>query len=1414
MGVTLTNKTINSTYQGLLKFSGNGVVTPSYQIITDGFGNDSSFQLSTLGIKTTGVIEFTDATSNVFSANSSTGEVLAPLSTIGIIDAAAASVLVTKEWANNAISGSGFVTSALPITTEAIVLGDDGAKGVKESIVTISSNGNVEAVRDLAAESINAQVANSSTLGIGFNAMKSDVGGNLSTGVGYQALEYNSTGNSNTGFGALTMNNVTTNNNNSAFGTYALWKLLTGDNNTAIGAKAGRFYGATSELYNVADSIFIGANVKASGDGITNEIAIGVDAVGQGSNTVYIGNSSTTDTFLTGEITANGSTIAGINAIGNKALVSKEWIDGEGFITGFEGYFESGTDAGGDTISNLGWLSSASSQRITVDQALGTIKIGAGLTVDTTVMYSGYKVGSGVYDTPLGTYSLTIGVASDGEEMLNSGTASILVGRDLSSGSQGIYNAGFGTGHNMGTASGDSSQFAAGYYNVVVGQAAAAIGKSLITRSGAELAVGLWNTDYTRTASEAFGIDAADRAFIVGVGTSSGNRKDGLIVLKGGEVSIPEQTTAKINAIGAKAVITKEYADANYVDGAVDSVFGRTGVVVATSGDYDADEITETATRVFVTPTEKANFNTAYGWGDHSGAGYSTDIHANIAALDLVSGTNTGDQDLSGYQLLSGKDAINGYAGLDGSGLINPSQLPALAISTTYVVATEIAQLALTVQEGDVAVRSDQNKSYIALNSDNVNMADWQELLSPTSDVISVFGRTGAVTAQSGDYTADQITETASRVFISPTQETNFTTAFGWGDHSGLYATVSHTHTFASLTSKPTTIAGYGITDFVSLGDAEWAQLSHTHTFASLTSKPTTLSGYGITGTKTNFNAALSNGSFMYVGDAPTAHTHTFASLTSKPTTIGGYGITDFNALGDARWSLTSHNHSGVYEPVFSKNTGFNKNFGTAAGTVAQGNDSRITNGQTAFGWGDHSVAGYGTGTVTSVGTNTGLSGTVTGSGNLSLALQNLTDMTVATEETDELIILDNGVQKRKAFEEIGLSMFSNDVGFATVGQLYSSPLTTKGDIFTRSSSSDSRLPIGTNGQILEADSAQPLGMKWVTPAGGAGDVTASANLGDNFLIRGDGNGKGVQNSGITVTDGDAITGVDSIGISNTGSLYFGYLSGSSVTSATNNVCIGSFAGQDITTASDSIFIGVNAGANVTTGTKSIGIGKNALDACTTGGYNIAIGDNSLSAQTTGFGYNTCVGYESGLLSTTGNANTYMGHRAGREGSTGYGNVSIGFQAGQKFTGLSTNNVVVGRGGAENATSGSSNVVMGMYSGAKDEGNANVTGMNTCTLIGYYAKLKNSTGDSNSMVLGNAAIGKGDNTAVYGNASILSHHFEAGYVEAEEFKLTALNTAPSSASDTGTTGEIRWDANYMYVCTATNTWKRVAVATW
>jgi hypothetical protein len=42
----------------------------------------------------------------------------------------------------------------------------------------------------------------------------------------------------------------------------------------------------------------------------------------------------------------------------------------------------------------------------------------------------------------------------------------------------------------------------------------------------------------------------------------------------------------------------------------------------------------------------------------------------------------------------------------------------------------------------------------------------------------------------------------------------------------------------------------------------------------------------------------------------------------------------------------------------------------------------------------------------------------------------------------------------------------------------------------------------------------------------------------------------------------------------------------------------------------------------------------------------------------------------------------------------------------------------------------------------------------------------------------------------------------------------ATAKTPASATDTGAQGEICWDANYLYVCTATNAWKRAALSTW
>ena len=97
------------------------------------------------------------------------------------------------------------------------------------------------------------------------------------------------------------------------------------------------------------------------------------------------------------------------------------------------------------------------------------------------------------------------------------------------------------------------------------------------------------------------------------------------------------------------------------------------------------------------------------------------------------------------------KGANNGIAPLDGSGKVPIDHLPALAISETFVVNSQSAMLALTAQAGDIAVRTDVNKSFILTATPASTLGNWQELLSPTDSVLSVDGLTGAVTL-SGSY--------------------------------------------------------------------------------------------------------------------------------------------------------------------------------------------------------------------------------------------------------------------------------------------------------------------------------------------------------------------------------------------------------------------------------------------------------------------------------------------------------------------------------------------------------------------------------------------------------------------------------------------------------------------------------------
>jgi hypothetical protein len=123
------------------------------------------------------------------------------------------------------------------------------------------------------------------------------------------------------------------------------------------------------------------------------------------------------------------------------------------------------------------------------------------------------------------------------------------------------------------------------------------------------------------------------------------------------------------------------------------------------------------------------------------------------------------------------------------------------------------------------------------------------------------------------------------------------------------------------------------------------------------------------------------------------------------------------------------------------------------------------------------------------------------------------------------------------------------------------------------------------------------------------------------------------------------------------------------------------------------------------------------------------------------------------------------------------------------------NNYIV----SHNTTGSTSALLLGAESGA--------TALYSWTTVGGSTgvPLKFLTGASEAMRLdtsGRLLVG----TSSQSGGSLLQ-------VNDDRIRIASSKT-PASASDTGTAGEICWDADYIYVCTATDTWKRTAISTW
>lgn len=136
---------------------------------------------------------------------------------------------------------------------------------------------------------------------------------------------------------------------------------------------------------------------------------------------------------------------------------------------------------------------------------------------------------------------------------------------------------------------------------------------------------------------------------------------------------------------------------------------------------------------------------------------------------------------------LSEKAAPNGVATLDGAGKLPTSQLPALALVSITPVANQAAMLMLDAQPGDVAVRLDQQRTYMLAAEPASSLANWVELASPTDAVTSVNGQIGVVSLGPVDVGADPAGSAAAAVGAIPSDHVSQPSLWTRGALDGRY---------------------------------------------------------------------------------------------------------------------------------------------------------------------------------------------------------------------------------------------------------------------------------------------------------------------------------------------------------------------------------------------------------------------------------------------------------------------------------------------------------------------------------------------------------------------------------------------------------------------------------------------------
>jgi hypothetical protein len=327
--------------------------------------------------------------------------------------------------------------------------------------------------------SLYSNISGNYNTAVGASSLYSNTSSANNTAVGYYALYFNTSGISNTALGSYALYNNTSGNSNTALGYHAFYNNKTGSTNVAVGINAGMLDASSQPLIGSTNSIFLGGSTKAQSNDQTNQIVIGVNAIGAGSNSVVLGNTSITKTLLRGDIgigTSSPATKLHIYDASSGPIITLSGLD-----TNYRGLVIKDTsDAekwfiGSNTSTNTNFVIRATSSNdiLTISSSNGNVGIGTTpdatykLSINGTIKTNLTSATPGSYclyvnqDGVIGAKTSDCGTATGGGDNLGDHTATQnikLNGYWLSGdgGSEGVYvdtggNVGIGASSSLGS---------------------------------------------------------------------------------------------------------------------------------------------------------------------------------------------------------------------------------------------------------------------------------------------------------------------------------------------------------------------------------------------------------------------------------------------------------------------------------------------------------------------------------------------------------------------------------------------------------------------------------------------------------------------------------------------------------------------------------------------------------------------------------------------------------------------------------------------------------------------------------------------------------------------------------------------------------------------------------------------------